>query len=144
MAVYTATGYNTNYMYLQQTAQTMPNGLVKHTQPSFYVCMYIYHQSPMQGMGGQLGYCGLWLSGGFDQGHSQGRPQCSTYGSPSLSSSEEFTVDTVEAWHVGPPPDEEQVTTNHQIGCHIISSPCPLLRMVVMVVVVVMEERKVY
>ena len=28
MAVYTATGYNTHYMYLQQSAQTMPNGLV--------------------------------------------------------------------------------------------------------------------
>ena len=28
MAVYTVTGYNDHYMYLQQTAQTMPNGLV--------------------------------------------------------------------------------------------------------------------
>lgn len=65
----------------------------------------------MQGMGGQLGYCGMWLSGEFDHGHSQGRPQCTTYGSPSLSSTEEFTVDIVEAWHVGPPPTEEQVTT---------------------------------
>lgn len=92
MVVYTATGYNTNYMYLQQTAQTMPNGL---------------------GMGGQLEYCGLWLSGEFDRGHSRGRPQCTTYGSPSLSSSEEFTVDAVEAWHVGPPPspdDQEGVS----------------------------------
>lgn len=28
MAIYTATGYNDHYMYLQHTAQTMPNGLV--------------------------------------------------------------------------------------------------------------------
>ena len=28
MAVFTATGYNNHYMYLQQSAQTMPNGLV--------------------------------------------------------------------------------------------------------------------
>ncbi|CAI8034702.1 MTOR-associated protein MEAK7 [Geodia barretti] len=88
MAVYTVTGYNDHYMYLQQTAQTMPNGL---------------------GMGGQLEYCGLWLSAEFDSGHSKGRPHCTTYGSPSLSSSEEFSVDTVEVWHVGsPPPPPEQ------------------------------------
>jgi hypothetical protein len=83
MAVYTVTGYNDHYMYLQQTAQTMPNGL---------------------GMGGQLEYCGLWMSAEFDSGHSKGRPHCTTYGSPSLSSSEDFSVDTVEVWHVGPPP----------------------------------------
>ena len=64
----------------------------------------------VQGMGGQLEYCGLWLSAEFDSGHSKGRPHCTTYGSPSLSSSEEFSVDTVEVWHVGsPPPPPEQV-----------------------------------
>ena len=55
-------------------------------------------------MGGQLDYCGIWLSSEFDNGHSKGRPQCTTYGSPSLSASEEFSVDIVEAWHIGPPP----------------------------------------
>ena len=28
MGVYVPTGYNENYMYLQQNAQTLPNGLV--------------------------------------------------------------------------------------------------------------------
>lgn len=30
MAVFTPTGYNENYMYLQQNAMTLPNGLVRH------------------------------------------------------------------------------------------------------------------
>lgn len=46
MAVYTATGYNTHYMYLQQTAQTMPNGLVEHTcthHTAFLILFLILH-----------------------------------------------------------------------------------------------------
>ena len=32
--VYEATGYNSNYMYLEQNAQTLPNGLVSSSAHS--------------------------------------------------------------------------------------------------------------
>ena len=32
MAVYHPTGYNQNFMYLNMSTQTMPNGLVSHPQ----------------------------------------------------------------------------------------------------------------
>lgn len=56
-----------------------------------------------------MDYFGLWLSGDFGHGHSKAKPQCSTYGSPMLSSSEEFDVELVEVWGVGAPfsPDDE-------------------------------------
>lgn len=59
-------------------------------------------------MGGQIGYFGLWLSADFGRGSSKGRPMCSTFGSPVLSSSEDFTIDTIEVWGIGHPqlPDE--------------------------------------
>ncbi|KAI5098046.1 TLD domain-containing protein 1 [Silurus meridionalis] len=85
MRVFTCTGYNQHYMYLNQGQQTMPNGL---------------------GMGGQHGYFGLWLDSDFGRGHSRARPRCTTYGSPQLSGDEDFTVDTVEVWGVGVPPEE--------------------------------------
>lgn len=88
MGVYYPTGYNENYMYLQQNAQTLPNGL---------------------GMGGQLNYFGLWLSSDYGIGHSKGTPKCSTYGSPVLSHKEEFHIDVLEVWGIGDPvlPDKE-------------------------------------
>ncbi|XP_060778891.1 MTOR-associated protein MEAK7 isoform X2 [Neoarius graeffei] len=87
MRVFTCTGYNKHYMYLNQGQQTMPNGL---------------------GMGGQHGYFGLWLDSDFGRGHSRARPRCTTYGSPQLSGDEDFTVDTVEVWGVGVPPEEQE------------------------------------
>ncbi|KAK2847922.1 hypothetical protein Q7C36_009604 [Tachysurus vachellii] len=87
MRVFTCTGYNQHYMYLNQGQQTMPNGL---------------------GMGGQHGYFGLWLDSNFGRGHSRARPRCTTYGSPQLSEEEDFTVDTVEVWGVGVPPGEQE------------------------------------
>ena len=30
IGVYLSTGYNQHYMYLEQNAQTLPNGLVQH------------------------------------------------------------------------------------------------------------------
>ena len=57
----------------------------------------------MQGMGGQVDYFGLWLSSDFGRGHSKAKPKCSTYGSPMLSSSEEFETEMVEIWGVGSP-----------------------------------------
>ncbi|KAK3589313.1 hypothetical protein CHS0354_026970 [Potamilus streckersoni] len=81
--VYTATGYNDNFFYLNQGVQTLPNGL---------------------GMGGQLNYFGLWLDQSFIKGHSKAVPKCTTFGSPQLSGKQEFEVDTVEVWGVGSGP----------------------------------------
>ncbi|XP_037308113.2 MTOR-associated protein MEAK7 [Pungitius pungitius] len=93
LRVYTATGYNEHYMYLNHGQQTMPNGL---------------------GMGGQHGYFGLWLDSDFGRGHSRARPKCTTYGSPQLSGEEDFTVDSVEVWAVGKPPKPEE---DEEGGC---------------------------
>lgn len=87
LRVYTATGYNQHFMYLNQNQQTMPNGL---------------------GMGGQHGYFGLWLDCDFGCGHSRARPKCTTYGSPQLSGEEDFTLDSMEVWAVGKPPETEE------------------------------------
>ncbi|CAJ1057007.1 MTOR-associated protein MEAK7 [Xyrichtys novacula] len=87
LRVYTATGYNQHFMYLNQNQQTMPNGL---------------------GMGGQHGYFGLWLDCDFGRGHSRARPKCTTYGSPQLSGEEDFTLDFMEVWAVGKPPEPEE------------------------------------
>ncbi|XP_068170160.1 MTOR-associated protein MEAK7 isoform X2 [Antennarius striatus] len=87
LRVYTATGYNEHFMYLNQNQQTMPNGL---------------------GMGGQHGYFGLWLDSDFGCGHSRARPKCTTYGSPQLSGDENFTMDSMEVWAVGKPPEPEE------------------------------------
>ncbi|XP_029910348.1 MTOR-associated protein MEAK7 [Myripristis murdjan] len=84
LRVYTATAYNQHFMYLNQNQQTMPNGL---------------------GMGGQHGYFGLWLDSDFGRGHSRARPKCTTYGSPQLSGDEDFTLDSMEVWWVGKPPE---------------------------------------
>ncbi|KAL0968216.1 hypothetical protein UPYG_G00263930 [Umbra pygmaea] len=89
LRVYNCTGYNQHYMYLNQGQQTMPNGL---------------------GMGGQHGYCGLWLDSDFGHGHSRARPRCTTYGSPQLSAEEDFTIQALEVWGVGKPPEEEEVS----------------------------------
>lgn len=59
-------------------------------------------------MGGQIGYFGLWVSADFGCGSSKARPTCSTFGSPCLSSTEEFTIDILEVWGIGRPrlPDD--------------------------------------
>ncbi|NXH10942.1 TLDC1 protein, partial [Bucco capensis] len=80
LAVYTCTGYNDHYMYLNQGQQTMPNGL---------------------GMGGQHEYFGLWIDSDYGKGHSKAKPRCTTYNSPQLSAKEDFTLDAVEVWAVG-------------------------------------------
>uniref|UniRef100_A0A665WP38 MTOR-associated protein MEAK7 n=1 Tax=Echeneis naucrates TaxID=173247 RepID=A0A665WP38_ECHNA len=85
LTVYTATGYNQHFMYLNHNQQTMPNGL---------------------GMGGQHGYFGLWLDSDFGHGHSRARPKCTTYASPQLSGEEDFILDSVEVWAVGKPHEE--------------------------------------
>ncbi|XP_064016112.1 MTOR-associated protein MEAK7 [Pogoniulus pusillus] len=84
LAVYTCTGYNDHYMYLNHGQQTMPNGL---------------------GMGGQHGYFGLWIDSDYGKGHSKAKPRCTTYNSPQLSAKEDFTLDVVEVWAVGDQPE---------------------------------------
>ena len=61
-------------------------------------------------MGGQHGYFGLWLDSDYGHGHSRARPKCTTYGSPQLSGEEDFTIDSMEVWGVGKPPESEEVT----------------------------------
>lgn len=80
MAVYTSTGYNNHYMYLNQGQQTIPNGL---------------------GMGGQHSYFGLWVDVDFGKGHSKAKPTCTTYNSPQLSAQEDFRFEKMEVWAVG-------------------------------------------
>ncbi|KAJ7311874.1 hypothetical protein JRQ81_006189 [Phrynocephalus forsythii] len=80
LAVFTYTGYNDHYMYLNHGQQTMPNGL---------------------GMGGQHEYFGLWVDSNYGKGHSKAKPRCTTYNSPQLSAKENFTLDTLEVWAVG-------------------------------------------
>ncbi|XP_077568069.1 MTOR-associated protein MEAK7 isoform X3 [Stigmatopora nigra] len=89
LSVYSATGYNQHFMYLNQNQHTMPNGL---------------------GMGGQHSYFGLWLDSDFGHGHSRARPKCTTFGSPQLSGDENFILDSMEIWAVGKAsePDEEE------------------------------------
>ncbi|NXE52200.1 TLDC1 protein, partial [Casuarius casuarius] len=84
LAVYTCTGYNDHYMYLNHGQQTMPNGL---------------------GMGGQHDYFGLWVDGDYGKGHSKAKPRCTTYNSPQLSAKENFTLDAMEVWAVGDLPE---------------------------------------
>ncbi|XP_027629283.1 TLD domain-containing protein 1 [Tupaia chinensis] len=80
MAVYTHTGYNDHYMYLNHGQQTIPNGL---------------------GMGGQHDYFGLWVDADFGKGHSRAKPTCTTYNSPQLSAREHFNFHKMEVWAVG-------------------------------------------
>lgn len=63
-------------------------------------------------MGGQHGYFGFWLDSDFGRGHSRARPRCTTYGSPQLSGDEDFTVEAVEVWGVGVPPEEQEEVSN--------------------------------
>ncbi|XP_042527404.1 MTOR-associated protein MEAK7 isoform X1 [Dipodomys spectabilis] len=88
MAVYTHTGYNDHFMYLNHGQQTMPNGL---------------------GMGGQHGYFGLWIDSDFGKGHSKARPACTTYGSPQLSAKEDFLFEAMEVWAVEEPSELQRV-----------------------------------
>jgi hypothetical protein len=48
-------------------------------------------------MGGQLNYFGLWIGAdNFGEGHSKASPLSSTYRSPQLSNSEQFTIEEME------------------------------------------------
>ncbi|XP_063801783.1 MTOR-associated protein MEAK7 isoform X2 [Pseudophryne corroboree] len=92
--VYTYSGYNDHYMYLNHGQQTMPNGL---------------------GMGGQHDYFGLWIDSNFGKGHSKAKPRCTTYNSPQLSAKEEFQIDGMELWALGDLPEHVLAKTKKSI-----------------------------
>ncbi|XP_045845439.1 MTOR-associated protein MEAK7 [Meles meles] len=94
MAVYTTTGYNDHYMYLNHGQQTIPNGL---------------------GMGGQHNYFGLWVDVDFGKGHSKAKPKCTTYHSPQLSARDNFGFEKMEVWAVGDASGSQQAKSNKSI-----------------------------
>ncbi|XP_038394069.1 LOW QUALITY PROTEIN: MTOR-associated protein MEAK7 isoform X8 [Canis lupus familiaris] len=94
MAVYTSTGYNDHYMYLNHRQQTIPNGL---------------------GMGGQHNYFGLWIDVDFGKGHSKAKPKCTTYSSPQLSAQENFRFEKMEVWGVGDAPVLQQAKSSRSV-----------------------------
>ncbi|XP_064437263.1 MTOR-associated protein MEAK7 isoform X2 [Mirounga angustirostris] len=94
MAVYTSTGYNDHYMYLNHGQQTIPNGL---------------------GMGGQHNYFGLWIDVDFGKGHSKAKPKCTTYNSPQLSARENFGFEKMEVWAVGDASGSQQAKSSKSI-----------------------------
>lgn len=49
------------------------------------------------GFGGRVNHFGLFLSAGFDQGHTF---SCTTFGSPSLSKTNRIDPDVIECWGV--------------------------------------------
>ena len=88
MNVFPVSGYNSNYQYYNHGQETIPNGL---------------------GFGGQFDYFGLWIDAEFGQGHSRAQPKCITYNSPRLSSQENFQIDYIEVWGIGPKPKPQGV-----------------------------------
>lgn len=82
MRVFSSTGYNQNFQYLNLHQQTLPNGMA---------------------MGGQHGYWGLWIDSEYGKGQSS--QSCTTYmGYQQLSSAKEFTFRHLEVWGLGQPP----------------------------------------
>jgi len=67
-------------------------------------------------MGGQHGYCGLWLQEGLEEGHSKGSPRSTTYQSPRLSKEETFKIAHIEVWCVL----ENEVDPNRETGPSIL------------------------
>jgi hypothetical protein len=57
-------------------------------------------------MGGTLEYFGLWLDAEFGSGKCS--PTCTTYSSPQLSAHQEFTIDHLEVWGIGPEPQLQE------------------------------------
>ncbi|XP_036201541.1 MTOR-associated protein MEAK7 isoform X1 [Myotis myotis] len=104
MAVYTCTGYNHHYMYLNHGQQTIPNGLMAEADVGSESDMQageMLTAFPSQGMGGQHHYFGLWIDVDFGKGHSKAKPTCTTYNSPQLSAHEDFRFEKMEVWAVG-------------------------------------------
>ncbi|KAI8377151.1 TLD-domain-containing protein [Choanephora cucurbitarum] len=90
-----ASNNNNHYQYLCWGKKSLPNGL---------------------GMGGQFEYAGLWLESDFLHGHSRAGPLCTTFGSPQLSSDQNFLIDEVEVWLVRPLLRDEDEEMNEGKG----------------------------
>ena len=95
-AVYRATGHNTHFVWCAAgfTSERFPNGV---------------------GFGGQVGHFAVFLNGDFEGGHA--RDKAATYGAPSLAGQAgDFELESVEAWGVGPTPEEELGTRRGRRG----------------------------
>jgi hypothetical protein len=78
LEVYYPTGRNSNLLYANAGASTLPNGI---------------------GFGGQLDHFGLWIQSDLCAGHSRTAGEVSlTFGNPTLSSTPEFQIDKLEIW----------------------------------------------
>lgn len=58
-------------------------------------------------MGGKFGYFGFWIDSEFGTGKCS--PTCTTFGSPQLSTEEDFLIHHLEVWGIGPEPVVEEV-----------------------------------
>ncbi|KAJ8951772.1 hypothetical protein NQ317_002168 [Molorchus minor] len=82
MRMFPSSGYNQHFQYLNLHQHTMPNGLA---------------------IGGQHGYCGLWLDCEYGKGHTS--ESCTTYQDyQQMSHLKEFTYRHLEVWGLGSPP----------------------------------------
>lgn len=78
-----------------------------------------------------MNYFGLWIDYTFNSGHSKAVPKCTTYGSPQLSKSPEFIVDSIEVWAVGPEKkkhesdDEEVSSLVRKFSSLVVWITCP-------------------
>ncbi|KAJ8928882.1 hypothetical protein NQ314_018488 [Rhamnusium bicolor] len=97
MRAFPSTGYNQHFQYLNLHQQTMPNGLA---------------------MGGQHGYCGIWLDCEYGKGHTS--ESCTTYsGYQQMSHTKEFSFRHLEVWGLGSPPPTPQ-EKGERVGMSIL------------------------
>lgn len=71
-------------------------------------------------MGGQHGYCGLWIDSEYGKGHTS--ESCTTYsGYQQMSHSKEFAFRHLEVWGLGSPPPTPQ-EKGERVGMSILDS----------------------
>ncbi|XP_077982392.1 MTOR-associated protein MEAK7-like [Glandiceps talaboti] len=99
MEVYEATGDNNRYQYFNLQKTTLPSGL---------------------GFGGHFEYFGLWIDANFGSGYCM---KSSTYDNEQMSFDEQFKIDSVEVWGVGPPPKPEYEDEEPRYGSVLDADP---------------------
>ncbi|KAH6587230.1 hypothetical protein BASA50_001363 [Batrachochytrium salamandrivorans] len=97
--IYRSTGINSNFQYINHGRQTLPNGL---------------------GLGGQIGFFGLWISSLFDRGSSMAKPLSTTFGNPQLSKQEEYEIDFVEVWCIKTIEVDDRLVPSTKTGASIL------------------------
>lgn len=107
MRVYQATGYNDNYLYINASQQTLPNGM---------------------GFGGKFEYFGLWISSEFGVGFTA--PSCTTFGCRLLSGKKRFSIDCLEVWGVGDEPCTEEEDATRPSVLDADPESCAMLQLV--------------